>query len=136
MKTFFVLLIVLLSGCASGPVATSHADNAPSSQILTQRWLSPSPGTGSLTVKRDGGLVRAACRIRVYIDHTAVADLAPAEKVEVFLPVGDHKVEATTRGICPGGTSEITMEISAALKRVVRIVAGRSQGIELRSTAF
>jgi hypothetical protein len=136
VKSLFVLFvfIVLFSGCASGPVATSQADNVPSSRILTQRWLSPLPGTGRLIVKRDSGVTGAACNIRVYIDDTPVADLGPSEKVELFLPAGDHVVKGETKGICRGGESEITMAISPKERRVVRIISGKGEGIELRAT--
>lgn len=138
VKTLFVLFVscLLVSGCASGPVATSHADNVPSSRILTNKWLLPKAGSGRLIVKRDSGVVRAVCHIRVYVDDTAVADLGPSEKVELFLPVGDHIVKGETRGICGGGESEIKMAISPKERRVVRIVSGESEGIELRATFF
>ena len=138
VKTLFVIFVsgALFAGCASGPVATSKADNVPSSRILTHKWLSPSPGTGRLIVKRDSGVARAACNIRVYVSDTPVADLGPSEKVELFLPAGDHVVKGETRGICRGGTSEITMAITPKAGRVVRIVSGKSEGIELRATFF
>jgi hypothetical protein len=138
VKTLFVVFVsgALFTGCASGPVATSKADNVPSSRILTKKWLSPAPGTGRLIIKRDSGVTRAACDIRVYVSGTPVADLGPAEKVELFPPAGDHVVKGETRGICRGGTSEITMVISTQERRVVRIVSGKSEGIELRATFF
>ncbi len=138
MKAFFILvsLNVLLNGCATGSVATSRTDDVPSSRILTLKWLSQAPGTGRLVVKRDSGVIRAACHIRVSVDKTPVADLGPAEKIALFLPPGDYVIKGETRGICRGGESEITMEISAKAERTVRIVSGRKDGIELRGTFF
>ncbi len=136
VKTLFLVFVsgALFTGCASGPVASSQAESVPSSRILTKKWLSPSPGSGRLIVKRDSGVARAACNIRVYVGKTAVADLGPAEKVELFLPAGDHVIKGETRGICAGGTAEITMAISPKVERIVRIVSGKSEGIELRAT--
>ncbi len=127
---------VLFNGCAAGPVATSQTDDVPSSRVLSQKWRSQAPGTGRLVVKRDGGVIRAACHIRVFVDKTPVADLGPAEKIALFLPPGDYVIKGQTRGICRGGESEITMEISAKAERIVRIVSGKKDGIELRGTFF
>ncbi len=138
MRTSFIPVVVsvLLSACAAGPVATSRTNDVPASRILTQKWRSQSPGTGRLVVKRDSGVVRAACDIRVSVDNTPVADLRPAEKIALFLPAGDHVIKGETKGICRGGASEITMEISADAERIVRIVSGKKDGIELRGTFF
>lgn len=138
MKAFLaiVIAILFLSACASGPVATSQASDVPSSRILTKRWLSPSSGTGTLIVKRDSGFTGAICPVRVHVDNTAVSDLMPSEKIELFLPVGDRVVRATTTGLCREGESEIKIAISSKMKRVLRIVTGESEGIKLQSTTF
>lgn len=131
-----MIAILFLSACASGPVATSQAGDVPSSRILTKRWLSPYPGTGTLIVKRDSGFIGAICAVRVHVGDTAVADLMPSEKIELFLPVGDRVVRAATTGFCRDGESEIKIAISARTKRVLRIVTGESEGIKLQSTTF
>jgi hypothetical protein len=136
VKTPLVVFVALVAGCAGGPVATSHSDDVPASRILTKKWLTPEPKTGRLIVKRDSGVVRAMCHIRVYVDGAPVADLGPSEKIQLFVPVGDRRVRGETRGICGGGESEITMAITAKERRVVRIVSGKGEGIELRATFF
>ena len=138
MKALIALFTssALLSACAGGPLATSQADSVPPSRLLTKKWLAPKPKTGQLVVKRDSGVIRAVCYIRVYVGDSPVADLGPSEKVELYLPVGDHVIKGETRGICGGGESEIKMAITSKERRVVRIVSSGSEGIELRGTLF
>jgi hypothetical protein len=76
---------------------------------LAPQWLSQSQYTGSLIIERDTGFMGSTCTVRVFIDARPVADLAPAEKVALFVPFGEHVVGATSNGVlCGSGTSEAT----------------------------
>jgi hypothetical protein len=59
--------------------------------------------TGSLIIKRDTGFMGSACTIRVFVHAVPVADLAPSEKIELFVPLGGHVIGATPTGILCGG---------------------------------
>jgi hypothetical protein len=78
----------------------------------------------------------AACRIRVFIDGIPVADLGTAEKIELFLPVGEHIIGAMPKGICGGGASEASVVIAADRQKVFRIASGQSGDIQLQPSAF
>jgi hypothetical protein len=101
-------------------------------QLVSQVQAEP---TGSLIVKRDSGLMGSACTIRVFVDAVPVADLAPSEKVEVFLVLGEHIVGVTSNGIC-GGVAEAAVVIFPERQKILRIASGQSGDIYLQPTAF
>lgn len=136
MQWIAVFLAVSVMACATQPVTVYQAYTAPSSRILAPQWLSQAPYTGSLIIKRDSGFMGSACTIRVFVDAVAVADLAPAEKVELFVSLGEHVVGATSNGICGGGASEAAVVISPERQKILRIASGQSGDIFLQPSAF
>lgn len=136
MQTFAVLLALLLAACATTPTTIQQASSVPSSRILSAKWLSQAPYTGSLVIKRDSGFMGSACTIRVFIDTVPVADLAPAEKVEIFVPMGEHIVGVTPNGLCGGGVAEAAVVIVLERQKILRIASGQSGDIYLQPSAF
>lgn len=129
-------LTALLSACATQPVSNSQARAVPPSSILSAQLLSPGPGTGKLIVKRDSGLMGAACSIRIYVDGEPVVDLGTAEKFEFYLPTGDHVLGARPNGICGGGASEAGVVIAENRTKVYRVSSGQSGDIRIQPSAF
>src|SRR5262245_26508232 len=95
MRFFAAFLAILLTACATTPLSLYQASSVPSSRILAPQLLSQAQYTGSLIIKRDTGFMGSACTIRVFVDTVPVADLGPSEKIELFLPLGEHVVGAT-----------------------------------------
>jgi hypothetical protein len=137
MRLFALFLALLLTACATQPVSMYQASKVPSSRILAPQLLSQGQYTGSLIIKRDTGFMGSACTIRVFVDRVPVADLAPSEKVEIFVPLGEHVVGATPTGaFCGGGTSEAAVVIRPEHQKILRIASGQSGDIHLQPTAF
>jgi hypothetical protein len=136
MKTLLVFILLLLSACATTPVAVNQSAAVPDSRVLARQWLTQTPNSGSLVVKRDGGFMGSACTIRVFVDAVPVADLGPSEKVEVFVPLGERSVVVTSNGICGGGTSETAVVIMPERQKILRIASGQSGDIYLQPSAF
>jgi hypothetical protein len=136
MQWFAVFLALSVMGCATQPVTIYQAYTVPSSRILAPQWVSQAPYTGSLIIKRDSGFMGSACTIRVFVDAVPVADLAPSEKVELFVSLGEHVVGATSNGICGGGASEAAVVISPERQKILRIASGQSGDIYLQPSAF
>src|SRR5207253_9161087 len=132
MRLFVIFVALSLTACATRPVSIYQASAVPSSRILAPQWLSPAPYTGSLIIKRDSGLMGSACTVRVFIDAVPVADLAPSEKVELFIALGEHVVGATSNGICGGGASEAAVVIRPEQQKILRIASGQSGDIYLQ----
>jgi hypothetical protein len=137
MRFFAVFLALSLTACATQPVSIYQASAVPSSRILAPQWLSEAQYTGSLIIKRDTGFMGSACTIRVFVDAVPVADLAPSEKVDLFVPLGEHVVGATPTGfLCGGGTSEVAVIIRPESQKILRIAGGQSGDIHLQPSAF
>ena len=136
MRSLTMLLLFSVSACATRPVTVHQAAVVPVSRILAPQLMAQASNTGSLVVKRDGGFMGSACTIRVFVDAVPVADLAPAEKVEIFVALGEHSVVVTPNGICGGGTSETVVAIMPERQRILRIASGQSGDISLQPSAF
>jgi hypothetical protein len=137
MRFLAVFLTLSLTGCATQPVSIHQASAVPSSRILAPQWLSQAQYTGSLIIKRDTGFMGSACTIRVFVDTVPVADLTPTEKVELFVPLGEHVVGATPTGfLCGGGTFEAAVIIRPETQKILRIASGQSGDIHLQPSAF
>jgi hypothetical protein len=137
MRFFVVFLAISLTACATQPISIYQASTVPSSRILARQLLSQAQYTGSLIIKRDTGFMGSACTIRVFVDAMPVADLAPSEKVELFVPFGEYVVSATpTDSFCGGGTSEAAVVIRPESQKILRIASGQSGDIHLQPSAF
>ena len=136
MRYLTLLLLFPFTACATTPVTINQAAAVPASRILAPQLLAQASNTGSLIVKRDSGFMGSACTIRVFVDAVPVADLAPSEKVEVFVAVGEHSVVVTSNGICGGGTSETAVVVMPERQRILRVASGQSGDILLQPSMF
>ena len=132
-----ITLLLSLTGCATTPLTLNQTAGVPESRVLARQLLNQTSNSGSLVVKRDSGFMGSACTIRVFVDAVPVADLKPAEKIELFVSLGEHSVVATaTSGICGGGTSEAAVVIMPERQRILRIASGQSGDIFLQPSSF
>jgi len=132
-----ITLLLSLTACATTPLTLNQTAAVPESRVLARQFLTGTSNSGSLIVKRDSGFMGSACTIRVFVDAVPVADLRPAEKVELFVALGEHSVVATaTSGICGGGTSEAAVVIMPERQRILRIASGQSGDIFLQPSSF
>ena len=136
MRFLVLFLILSLAACATTPLTINQAAAVPETRILAPQLLAQASNTGSLVVKRDSGFMGSACTIRVFVDAVPVADLKSAEKVELFVALGEHSVVATSNGICGGGTSEAAVVIMPERQRILRIASGQSGDIFLQPSGF
>ena len=136
MRYLTILLLFSFTACATTPVTLNQAAAVPASRILAPQLLAQASNTGSLVVKRDSGFMGSACTVRVFVDAVPVADLAPSEKVELFVALGEHSVVVTSNGICGGGTSETAVIILPERQRILRVASGQSGDILLQPSMF
>lgn len=135
MKSMALPLALVVAGCATRSVSVADTTPVPASRVLAPRLLQAGPNTGGLILKRDSGLMGAACRIRVSVDAVPVADLGTSEKVELFLPAGEHVLGATATGICGGGMSETAVVITAGRQKIYRVSSGQSGDVRIQPSA-
>jgi len=137
MRFLAAFLMLSFTACATQPISIYQASAVPSSRILAPQLLSQAQYTGSLIIKRDTGFMGSACTIRVFVNAVPVADLAPSEKVEIFVPLGEHIISAAPTGtLCGGGTSEAAVVIRPESQKILRIASGQSGDIHVQPSAF
>ena len=136
MRGLAIFSLLSLLACATTPVTVQQAATVPAARVLAPQLLAHGSNSGSLVIKRDSGFMGSACTVRVFVDAVAVADLAPSEKVEVFVGFGEHSVVVTSNGICGGGTSETAVTILPERQRILRIASGQSGDILLQPSMF
>lgn len=137
MRLLATVLTVSLTACATSPVTINQASPVPASRILAPQLLDQAQYTGSLVIKRDSGFMGSACTIRIFLGALPVADLAPSEKVELFVPLGEHIVVATPiSSFCGGGVSETAVVVGPEHRKILRVASGQSGDIRLQPSAF
>jgi hypothetical protein len=137
MRSIAVLACLALTACATSPITINQATAVPTARVLAPQLLSQTQYTGSLIIKRDSGFMGSACTIRIFVGATPVADLSPSEKVEIFLPLGEHIVVATSNSsFCGGGVSEAAVVIRPEQQNILRVASGQSGDIHLQPSAF
>jgi hypothetical protein len=137
VRIFTVFIALSLSACATSPITINQASSVPPSRILAPQLLTQAQYTGSLIIKRDSGFMGSACTVRVFVGATPVADLAPSEKVELFVPLGEQLVAATSiSSFCGGGVSEAAVVITPEHQKILRIASGQSGDIHLQPSGF
>ena len=128
-----LLTIAAITGCATTPVPTSTALDVPRSRILNSSFLHQKDGYGQVIIKRDSGLSASACNTRIFANGTAVAEIAPGEKVVFYLPFGEQMLGAIATGICIGGLVESRAVVTRDRAAVFRISYGSSGEFTIRN---
>lgn len=91
-----LVLLGMLAGCETQPVASSNARKVPSDRLLNQPLgVADSMETGGkLLITRDSDFGGAAVLLNIYVDGGPVAKLSRSERYEVTLKEGEHLVGA------------------------------------------
>lgn len=105
------LTLALLSGCATSPIPSSEAIQAPRSQLSGYQEKLSGP-YGTLQVIRDSGHTGSLCSIAVFIDGKQAAKLNPGQKASFYLPPDSISLGAsyTGSGICSMGAARVERE--------------------------
>jgi hypothetical protein len=129
-------IVAFICGCASSPVSNSEAQSAPDSRVHSRQWATPAPDTSELTIKRDGGVMGAACAVAVYMDGEAIADLRTSEKVTLYVRPGKHLFAARATGLCGGGTADASLVSEAGKPDTLRVSVEQSGDIRIAPSAL
>lgn len=123
-----------MTACGSAPVSNAEAADVPTSRIFDASLLSARPGAVAVVIKRDAGFVGGACNAKVFVNGSAIADLATSEKVVVYLAPGQHMLGA--RHNCMGTLAELQVRMDQPGARTFRIGTGPNGDFSLQPTAF
>ncbi|CAK2159594.1 Lipoprotein [Vibrio crassostreae] len=133
---FCVILLIVLSACATTPVSNSSAKLAPSVQVLSDNYSFRTNSSATLIIKRDSGFMGSTCNSRIHVDGNPVVDLGTTEYLELYLDEGLHILSAQPNGICAGGLSEIAIDLKAGKTSNYRVGMGTNGDYFLVPTAF
>jgi hypothetical protein len=136
MKGLSLLIMIVLTACATTPVPTASARTVPPARIFNTALLEPKRGLGQVIVKRDEGPSASACNTRVFANGIKLAEISPGEKIVFYLPEGEQMLGAMATGICIGGLVETLAIVRLSRPAVFRISYGSSGEFSLQPTAF
>ena len=126
-----VAAALLLAACATHPVSNSEAD-----KVEASAYTKPLPDGSRLTVKRDRGMMGAACKVAIYLDGEKVASLGTSDLVTLYIPAGEHIVGAKNGSVCGGAVSESAFTIAPNAAKTYRVAILDAGGIAIQPTAF
>jgi len=131
-----LLILIVLSACASRPISNADAILAPMERILDTTYLQAALDTGEVTVKRDSGFIGSVCSSRIFVDGHPFADIRIEEKVVLYIPEGFHILSAWPTGVCGGEMADIEVTIKAGTQSSFRVGYGDSGDFFINPTAF
>jgi hypothetical protein len=136
-KWLVVGALIMGGGCATTPMPTESERLVPRERILTQKWTASGGNSALLIVKTDRGLMGGGCKITVYVDGEAAAELKHGEMVSLHMPPGEHLLSAKGAGLCGGsGVGETSTSLVDGKSQTYRISFGESGDLHLQPTAF
>jgi hypothetical protein len=87
-------------------------------------------GRGVVSVIRDRGVMGMACKFYIAVDSVEVGFVESGQRLEFGADPGERVVTASARGICGGGTANVTVKVEAGETNYLRV--GSTQSGDLR----
>lgn len=129
---FFLILV----GCATTPLPTDEALQVPSTRVLQPSALNPTPGFGSITIKRDVGAMNWICNTTISVDLTPIAIVDRGEKLSIYLAPGTHILAVSSNFGCGGDVVEEKIDVHTDMHLTLRIGFGSNKGLFFKPSAL
>ncbi|MGP0910339.1 hypothetical protein [Serratia sp. CY81593] len=132
-KIVFVAAIAFLSGCATQAVLPNQAKLTPQERIFKHQ--SPINDGAKLIIVRDSGMLGAGCFAGVYIDGVRSASLNPGERVDLYLPAGEHNIAMKGEGkVCFADEAPVGRDIMLRKNqtKAVRLFSDPSGNLDVK----
>ena len=124
-----------LVACSTTPVPSSAAKPVPAERVWAPDFTHGKEGQALVVVTRDKSLTVIACTAHLYVDGVLVADLRPSEQIRLFMDEGQHLVGVNAAG-CVGGADQTSIYVTQGKPVLLRVSAGRGQGLTIQLSAF
>lgn len=103
MRLFGIIVLVLMGGCSTDPVALSQARQVPSDRLFG--FQKPLKGGGVIVITRDTGyMAGGGCNMVVLVDGRKAARISTGEKVTLHVAAGRRILgisgDAEGAGLC------------------------------------
>lgn len=125
-----------LAGCATEPVSTADARPVPADRIHSAAYSKQAPDSGTVLIKRDSGMMAAACAVQVFINGSLIAELRTSEMLVLYMPPGEHIAGTRSSGICYSGNSEAPIVVKPRETRAYRLSIDAGGTSRIGPTAF
>ena len=106
-----MVLLSIVSGCATTPVRHSDAIKAPQDRVLSHQTISDK-ATSTIVITRDEGFLGSGCYYAVFINTILAARLNPAETVNLYVEPGEIMLKVGRdpqgKGLCAVGQDDWT----------------------------
>lgn len=138
-KSVLLMAVVIcfgLAGCATTPIPTDQALEAPDKRIHNKQVVTPKAGAGVVIVKRDSGVLGSPCYTKIFVNGNLAAELSTSEKVTFYLPEGKHIVSAWPNDPCAGSMAEIEANVTKSRPLLFRVGYGTNGDFFIAPTAF
>lgn len=122
-----IAMCVMVAGCASTALSDSESTPTGSGNLLAYQ-SKLSSNSGVVVVKRDSGMLGAACRIGFYIDGQLAGRIDTSEIAQFHVPAGERLV-----GIGPGGAGLCSN--LALREQSVNLEAGKTRRFRISTDA-
>ncbi|WP_143223878.1 hypothetical protein [Acinetobacter sp. ANC 3903] len=123
---FVSFSILIISGCATTPTASSSAKGVSSERMYSKDYFIKTDERNTpVTIIRDGGIWGAACIHRVYINNKKVFALKPNERATVYLSPQEYeiKVDLAASSFCPYSQVEEMINLEPNSQHTYRIAS-------------
>jgi len=137
-KILTAMVMIGLAGCATSPVPSTQAVNAPADRLLAHQ--ADLTGAGKITVIRDSGFLGSGCYATIFLNGDRAAKLDQKEKATFILPPGEWVVGAALEGSGLCGANEKRTETETILKqgqeKYFRVFSAPEAGLDVRPTSL
>lgn len=131
---FFILGVLLLTGCSNSPVNPTQAKFTKPQNVLA--YNSPANNTARVTLYRDSGIVSAGCDVITSVNGKRSLILASGEKGVLYVPQGT--VSFTSQLDCPIGNGRKSAALNIFLTKNVpvylRVQTDQASGVYIKET--
>lgn len=123
-RTWFLLLALPISACATAPISSDTATPVPAEQVLLPEFTNPNDDKGIVILTRDRGALGAMCTMQIYVEASHVANLKQLQKITLYVDAGEHIIGVRhARGIC--GAAGVAQElVQTAPGKVTKLRVG------------
>ncbi|WP_265553590.1 membrane lipoprotein lipid attachment site-containing protein [Serratia grimesii] len=130
---FVAVAIAIISGCATKAVLPNQAKLAPKERVF--KYQSPLVDSAKLIIVRDSGFLGGGCFFGVYVDGERAAKLNPGERVNFYLPAGEHNIAMKGEGkVCIADEVPVGRDINLKPNqtKAVRLFADPSGNLDVK----
>lgn len=138
----FFATAVLITGCATHPVAPADAKPVPADRVFAYQPTGDA-NSSTITIARDEGMQSKQCPLAVYVDGTLAAHLRTGEVATLEVPAGNHVIGASPagKGLCAmvneaAHRREVSVTTEPGSRTKLRLAIAREGLIQISPTAF